>query len=89
MVKAGLLKQGFYNGSFANLRKYARGEGFVDDAVSVGRIVSRHSNRREEGIRPRSQVLGSDLLKISWTVFFFLFRDWRERQERLTDEGSA
>ena len=40
-------------------------------AVSVGRIVSRHSNRREEGIRPRSQVLGSDLLKISWTVFFF------------------
>ena len=69
MVKAGLLKQGFYNGSFANLRKYARGEGFVDDAVSVGRIVSRHSNRREESIRSRSQVFGADLFKIAQTVF--------------------
>ena len=40
-------------------------------AVSVGRIVSRHSNRREEGMGSRSQVLGADLLKISRTVFFF------------------
>ena len=31
VVKAGFLKQGFYNGGFVNLRKYARGEGLVDD----------------------------------------------------------
>ena len=30
MVKAGLLKK-FYNGGLVNLRKCARGEGFVDD----------------------------------------------------------
>ena len=66
MVKAGLLKEGFYNGGFVNLRKYARDEGFVDDC-SHRRIVSRHSNRREEGIGSRSQVL----LKISLTVCFF------------------
>ena len=47
MVKAGLLKQGFYNGGFANLRKYARGEGFVDkklkdrDRRFWGQICSR------------------------------------------------
>ena len=57
-------------------------------AVSVGRIVSRHSNRREEGMGSRSQVLGADLLKISRTVFFFS-RDRRERQERLATEGFA
>ena len=39
-------------------------------AVSVGRIVSRHSNRRKEGIGSRSQVLEADLFKISRTVFF-------------------
>ena len=73
VVKAGLLKQGFYNGSFANLRKYARGEGFVDDAVSVGRIVSRHSNRREEGIGSRSQVLGADFFRFRGQFLFLFF----------------
>ena len=38
--------------------------------VCVGRIVSRHLNRREEGTGLRSQVLGADLFKISRTVFF-------------------
>ena len=38
-------------------------------AVSVGRIVSRHSNRREEGIGSRSQLLGAYLFKISRTAF--------------------
>ena len=38
-------------------------------AVSVGRIVLRHSNRIEEGIGSRSRVLGADLFKISRTVF--------------------
>ena len=37
--------------------------------VCVGRIVSRHLNRREEGTGLRSQVLGADLFKISRTVF--------------------
>ena len=31
VVKAGLLKEEFYNDGFVNLRKYARGDGFVGD----------------------------------------------------------
>ena len=38
-------------------------------AVSVGRIVSRHSDRREEGIGSRLQVLGANLFKILRTFF--------------------
>ena len=69
MVKAGLLKQGFYSGSFVNLRNVPEVRDLLMTAVTVGRIVSRHSNRREEGIGSRSQVLGADLFKISQTVF--------------------
>ena len=55
-------------------------------AVSVGRIVSRHSNRREEGIGSRLQVLGADLFKISRTGFF---RIRHERQQRHATERFA
>ena len=55
-------------------------------AVGVGSIVSRHSNRREEGIGSRSQVFGADLLKISRTIFI---RNRRERRERHATEGFA
>ena len=55
-------------------------------AVSVGRIVSRHSNRREEGTGSTSQVFGADFFKISRTVFF---RDRHEKQQRHANEGFA
>ena len=55
-------------------------------AVSVGRIVSRHSNRGEEVIGSRLQVLGADLFTISRTVFF---GDRRDRQQRHATEGFA
>ena len=58
VVKAGLLKEGFYNGGFVNLRKCTRDEGFVLNCV--GKIVLRHSSRREEGMGSSSQVLGAD-----------------------------
>ena len=37
-------------------------------AASIGRIVSRHSKRRDVGIGSSSQVWGSDSVKISRTV---------------------
>ena len=46
-------------------------------AACVGRIVSRHSNKREEGMGLRSQVLGADLFKILRTVFFSETVMWR------------
>ena len=78
LVKAGLLKEGFYNGGFVNLRKCTRDEGFVHNCV--GKIVLRHSSRREEGMGSSSQVLGADLFKISWTFFSETgVKDWSGR----------
>ena len=55
-------------------------------AVSVDRIVSRHLNRRRNGIEFAG--FRADLFKISQPAFF-LSTDRRERQERLTTERFA
>ena len=56
VVKAALVKKGFYNGGFANWRKWARGEGFVHGCHQLAEL-SRRLNRRRNGIcRFRGQI---------------------------------
>ena len=55
-------------------------------AVSVGRIVSRHSNRR----RNRIEVAGfGGRFVQDFADIFFFFRDRHERQQRHATEGFA
>ena len=50
MVKVGILKKGFYNSALPIRENMPEVEDLLMTAVNVGRNVSRHSNRRRNGI---------------------------------------